>query len=97
MDAVQNSVEQQREQLIEEIRTLPADALKEAVEAIAQLRDEIAEREKAEQPSEQTSSSPYEAFKKSGLIGCIKDGPPDLSTNYKEYITEYLEEKHGYR
>lgn len=97
MDAVQDSVEQQRQQLIKEIQALPAEAVKEAVEAITRLRNKAARKEEAEQPSEQTSSSPYEALKKSGLIGCIKDGPPDLSTNYKEYIIEYLEEKHGYR
>jgi len=31
----------------------------------------------------------------SGLIGCIEDGPEDLSVNYKQYLTEYLEQKYS--
>lgn len=30
-----------------------------------------------------TEESAYDAFKRAGLIGCIKDGPSDLSTNPK--------------
>lgn len=33
-------------------------------------------------------------WKSSGLIGCIKDAPKDLSTNYKESIGDYLAEKY---
>lgn len=33
-------------------------------------------------------------WKESGLIGCIEDGPEDLSVNYKKYLTEYLDEKY---
>ena len=95
MDAVQNSVEQQREQLVEDIKTLPADVLQE----VANLVDHLQKREEteAEKSSEQPSQSPYDALKEAGLVGFIKDGPSDLSTNYKQYIIEYLEEKHGYR
>lgn len=35
-----------------------------------------------------------EVLKESGLIGCIKDGPGDLSVNYKEYLYEYLDKKY---
>ncbi|MBL8515046.1 MAG: CopG family transcriptional regulator [Betaproteobacteria bacterium] len=31
------------------------------------------------------------------LIGKFEGGPPDLSTNYKQYLTESLMKKHGYR
>ena len=33
-------------------------------------------------------------WRDSGLIGCIKDGPEDLSVNYKQYVAESLDEKH---
>ncbi|MGB3294134.1 MAG: hypothetical protein WBB01_14195 [Phormidesmis sp.] len=33
-------------------------------------------------------------FQESGLVGCIKDGDPDLSTNYKSIISQELEEKY---
>ena len=40
-----------------------------------------------------------EAFEKNGLLGTV-DMPPDASRNYKQYISEYLDEKypqHGHR
>ena len=37
-----------------------------------------------------------EIWKKSGLIGCIKNGPEDLSTHYKKDIDEYLDEKYAH-
>ena len=33
-------------------------------------------------------------WRDSGLIGCIKDGPEDLSVNYKQYLAESLDEQH---
>lgn len=33
-------------------------------------------------------------LEESGLIGCIQDGPGDLSVNYKKYVAEYLDEKY---
>jgi hypothetical protein len=40
--------------------------------------------ERATPPCEHTQEeSAYDAFKRAGLIGCIKDGPSDLSTNPK--------------
>lgn len=91
MDALQDSVEQQRQQLIETIRVLPAEALQEVADAIARLRHKALHSE-AEQISDEVTyemrRSPYEAFEKAGLIGCIKDMPPDLSVNYKAYLAE---------
>lgn len=37
--------------------------------------------------------SAWQIMSESGLIGCIKDAPPDLSTN-KKYLHEYLARKH---
>jgi predicted DNA-binding antitoxin AbrB/MazE fold protein len=39
---------------------------------------------------EQTDDGPtlYEVLNKAGLIGCIKNGPPDLSTNPK-YMEDF--------
>jgi len=37
----------------------------------------------AEAPSNSTEPTLYEAMEKAGLIGCIKDAPPDLSSNPK--------------
>ena len=33
-------------------------------------------------------------WRESGLIGCIKDDPEDLSVNYKQYVAEYLDDKY---
>ena len=104
MDALKiDTVEQQREQLIESIRTLPADALQEVADEIARLRQKIADKSSAiEKESEVETSlneetySPYKDLKEFGLIGYVKDGPSDLSVNYKKYLTESLMEKYGY-
>ena len=39
---------------------------------------------------------PFKVFAEAGFIGCM-DGPPDLSTNYKDLLTEGLLDKHGDR
>ena len=100
MDAVRDSVEQQRQQLMEDIRALPDEALQEVADEIARLQQKALHSE-AEQTSDEVTSkttrSPYEAFEKAGLIGCIKDAPPDLSENYKAYLAEGLAEKYGDR
>ena len=104
MDALKiDTVEQQREQLIESIRTLPADALQEVADEIARLRQKMADKSSAiEKESEVETSlneetySPYKDLKEFGLIGYVKDGPSDLSVNYKKYLTESLMKKYGY-
>ena len=96
MEAIEvGTVERQREQLIEEIQTLPTELLQEVADKIAQLREKALGSE-TEPPAEQVSSSPYEAFKKSGFIGC-GEGPSDLAANYKKYLAEGWKEKYGYR
>lgn len=37
-----------------------------------------------------------EAFEKHGLLGSV-DMPADASVNYKQYVGEYLDRKHGHR
>lgn len=39
---------------------------------------------------------PLQLLRESGLIGCA-EGDPDLSVNYKQYLTESLNEKYGHR
>ena len=95
MSATQTgSAEQLREQLLEDIQKLPADLLQELSEIVARLHLKTTESE-FEQRSEQEEVYPYEALKKSGLIGCM-EAPSDLSVNYKEYLAEGLKEKHGH-
>ncbi len=94
-----NTAEAQRQQLLDNIRVLPDEFFQEVLEVTNRLRHR-AEKEgisvvSSEQPAEQATQSPYEVLKESGLIGCIKDGPSDLSTNYKQYIVEYLEQYSG--
>jgi len=40
--------------------------------------------------------TPYEILEESGFIGCCSI-EEDLSSNYKEALTESLEKKYGYR
>ncbi|MBD2278648.1 CopG family transcriptional regulator [Anabaena cylindrica UHCC 0172] len=39
---------------------------------------------------------PLQLLRESGLIGCA-EGDSDLSVNYKQYLTESLNEKYGHR
>ncbi|HRJ52285.1 MAG TPA: hypothetical protein PLE99_05935 [Candidatus Thiothrix moscowensis] len=59
------------------------DVLKYALQQVAQdLRDkDRARRQK-------------QLWRESGLIGCIHNAPEDLSANYKQYVTEYLDGKY---
>ena len=104
MDALKiDIVEQQREQLIEDIRALPADALQEVADEIARLRQKTEDGSsttkielEVEASLNEEAYSPYEDLKEFGLIGYVEDGPSDLSVNYKKYLTESLMEKYGY-
>ncbi|MEL6352958.1 MAG: hypothetical protein AAFR58_14465 [Cyanobacteria bacterium J06627_28] len=44
------------------------------------------------QPSKK---SPLEIFQEMGLVGYLKDGDPDLSTNYKTLVHQEIEERHA--
>lgn len=41
-----------------------------------------------------TQKTPLEMFEELGLVGCIEESDPDLSTNYKPLIHQYLQEKY---
>lgn len=59
---------------------------------LADLVGEVIDRQYARLQAPRKSA--FEIFRESGFIGCIKDAPPNLSSNYKAVIREYLEEKH---
>lgn len=40
-----------------------------------------------------TQKSPLEVLQEAGLVGCF-EGSPDLSSNYKSIIHEYLDQKY---
>ncbi|ELS32762.1 MULTISPECIES: ribbon-helix-helix protein, CopG family [Pseudanabaena] len=44
----------------------------------------------------QESPKPLQLLQQAGLIGCA-EGDPDLSVNYKQYLTDSLNEKYGHR
>jgi hypothetical protein len=87
MDAIEtDAVEQKRQQLIQEIQTLPASVLQEAADLIAQLHRKAKTLSTAKS-SDQEVANPYQELKEFGLIGC-GEGPSDLSVNYKKYLAE---------
>ncbi|MGD1865283.1 MAG: hypothetical protein ACFB0D_12075 [Phormidesmis sp.] len=94
-----NATELQRQQLIDDIQSLPANVIKEAAEFIARLRQQASEVKQApptEESLDDSSYSPYEDLKEFGLIGFVKEGPSDLSVNYKQALTDSLMEKYGH-
>lgn len=54
---------------------------------LPQLLQEYRDRKKARQQKQ--------IWREIGLIGCIKDGPEELSTSYKRYVAEYLDQKYA--
>lgn len=44
----------------------------------------------------QSGPTAYDIMQRIGFIGCAK-GPKDLATNYKKYLSEGLQKKHGHR
>jgi len=45
---------------------------------------------------QETPVKPLQLLRESGLVGCA-EGDADLSVNYKQYLTESLNEKYGHR
>lgn len=66
------------EQLRQEIETLTPQDQEQLLEFIHQLKNK--------------PKTPDEILTESGLIGCLNENP-EVSTNYKTLITEYLEQK----
>lgn len=87
--------DKQREELIEIVKALPEESLQELAIFLQYLKYKASSAER-KQPSD-AKPSPYESFKQAGLIGCIKDAPPDLSVNYKKYLAEGLAKTHDHR
>jgi hypothetical protein len=56
----------------------------------ATLVNQTIEQEYAKLQS--SSPTPLQIFEEAGLIGCL-EGPPNLSTNYKSVISDYIAEK----
>ena len=78
------------EQIKENIKKLPEEAQFLLLEYIQELQDKYRSAQKYDEPSI------YEQFQESGLIGCFEDDA-EVSTNYKQILTESLEQKYGYR
>ncbi len=87
-----NAIEQQREELVASVQTLPGEVLHELADFIGYLRHKV-EISGAEQPVQENTRSPYEILKESGFIG-FAEGPADLSVNHKAYLEKYLTEKY---
>ena len=73
-----------------EIETLSPEAQELLLDFIHILKKRYATKEKP-QPK-----SLYKQFQEQGLIGCFEDDE-NVSTHYKEFLTESLEKKYGYR
>lgn len=50
---------------------------------VAAFIEQVAQREQQAEPLGDEPKSFYDAMNERGLIGCIQDAPPDLSTNPK--------------
>jgi len=88
-----DTAEQQRQQLLEDVRTLPAEVLQEVSNVVARLRQETVVIAAVKSSSEGVSSTPYDLLKESGFIGCA-EGPPDLAANHKAYLEKHLMNKY---
>jgi hypothetical protein len=73
-----------------EIETLSPEAQELLLDFIHLLKKRYTVKEKS-QPK-----SLYQQFQEQGLIGCFEDDE-NVSTNYKQFLTESLEKKYGYR
>ena len=47
--------------------------------------------------SSKPRKSAWQLMSESGLVGCMKDAPSDLSTNKRKYLAEYFAGKAGRR
>ena len=72
------------EQLAKSTGLSISDVIRDAIDHYAELM------------STQSGPSAYEIMQSIGFIGCAK-GPKDLSANYKKYLTQGLQKKHGHR
>jgi len=47
-----------------------------------------------EQQQTELCRSRADAILNSGFVGCLKDAPEDLATNYRQYFAEVMQEKY---
>lgn len=89
-----------REQIQQEIQTLPQEALDLVAQFIQLLKKSspaIEEQNSNPQTdSENSEKSVYEQFEASGLIGCVS-AEEDLSTTYKQVLAEEWGKKYDHR
>jgi len=80
--------------LIEQIQTTIQTLPEEAQQDLWQYVQNLSHKYLLQQPPQ--GKSLYEKFQEQGLIGCLEDDE-NISTNYKQILTESLEKKYGYR
>lgn len=73
---IEENVQRRIEAFARQHGSTPADVVREAFEEYVIKRN-------GPQKEVAVEESAYEAFKRAGLIGCVKGGPSDLSTNQK--------------
>ncbi|MBE9065893.1 hypothetical protein IQ260_04425 [Leptolyngbya cf. ectocarpi LEGE 11479] len=92
-----NSVEKVRHDLIQIIQTLPEQWLREIFQFVEFLRYRANSTENVladQEPVAENHSFAYERLVETGFIGCA-EAEPDLSVNYKSYLSDTLNAKHG--
>lgn len=81
------------EQIQKEIQELPEEAQTLLADFIEILKKRYP---KSAQPEEDSEQSPYQQFKQSGLIGFVSV-EENLSTTYKQVLSEQLNAKYDHR
>jgi len=85
------TLSKQSEQIAKSIEELPPEAQSLIRDFIEDLQERYSNVPQQEPDSKKST---YEAFQELGLIGCVSLRE-DLSTNYKQILTESLNEKYG--
>jgi hypothetical protein len=80
--------------LIDQIQTTIQNLPEEAQQDLWEYVQNLSHKYSLSQPTQ--GKSLYEKFEEKDLIGCFEDDE-DISTNYKQILTESLEKKYGYR
>ena len=85
-----------QQQTNQDVAEIVSQAIELYYEKIKPDEKPKSDEEPASEDREQSSSGKnlLEVFQASGLVGCLKDGDPNLSANYKSIISQELEEKY---
>ncbi|PNW30057.1 UNVERIFIED_CONTAM: DUF2281 domain-containing protein [Euhalothece sp. KZN 001] len=81
------------EQIQQDIQELPEEAQALLADFIEILKKRYSN---STQPEIKCEESPYQKFKESGFIGCVSV-EENLSTTYKQVLSEELSAKYDYR